>query len=236
MAIALAAAVFLALLGYGFLFAAVIYGNAPASALPTLFGRCIQGLHPNCHHYLPQGFTGEIPRPPEGSEAREAQALLALQALRTPERLADIRRQDALALQDFERLSGIDLRQRPEQAQVFERLMDDATSVIFHWKLLYNRARPHVVLPAVQPVIEVPWHPAYPSGHATQGRLIARFYACLRPDLANALLALGDEVGRNRETAGVHYRSDTLAGQALADQIWGAAMENPELRQMCPRG
>ena len=84
------------------------------------------------------------------------------------------------------------------------------------------RARPSHLCPALAPPIEVPGHPSFPSGHATQGMLIA---LCIEAALPNAatkgrwrplLHTLAGRVGRNREIAGLHYASDTRAGFELA--------------------
>src|SRR6186997_1343785 len=44
---------------------------------------------------------------------------------------------------------------------------------VMQYKLQFNRARPSQYSPALLPPIEVPGHPAFPSGHATESFLIA---------------------------------------------------------------
>ena len=80
------------------------------------------------------------------------------------------------------------------------------------------------------PPIAVPGHAAYPSGHATQARLVAACAKLALPDpndvsglpnpttvaLSAALDVLATRIARNREIAGLHYPSDSGAGAELA--------------------
>jgi membrane-associated phospholipid phosphatase len=87
------------------------------------------------------------------------------------------------------------------------------------------RPRPSHICPALLPPVPVPGHPAYPSGHSTEAYLIA---AVLNDVLSKApqksamkidLEALAWRIARNREIAGLHYPSDSLAGKQLAADI-----------------
>lgn len=87
------------------------------------------------------------------------------------------------------------------------------------------RLRPSQVCPALLPAIEVPGHPAFPSGHAAQAMLMALGLEASLPGprrqaLAPALHALAYRIGRNREIAGLHYASDTTAGLELAGKTF----------------
>jgi acid phosphatase (class A) len=88
------------------------------------------------------------------------------------------------------------------------------------YKHRFNRARPSQLSPSLLPMITVAGHPAYPSGHGFQSWLAALVLAELRPDAREALLAMAQRIGLNREIAGVHYPSDTKAGQSLAAQAF----------------
>ena len=106
-----------------------------------------------------------------------------------------------------------------------------ATVYQMHWKEVYNRARPTQVCPALFPPIAVPGHASYPSGHSTQAHLLALclgdVFAALpagQPSPA-ALIAdldvLARRITRNREIAGLHFPSDSKAGETLAKAIHG---------------
>jgi membrane-associated phospholipid phosphatase len=82
--------------------------------------------------------------------------------------------------------------------------------------------------------IEVPGHAAYPSGHATQAYLIARCMKAVLPragwaalmsdgtysDKNGPVYCMARRIARNREVLGLHYPSDSVAGEALADDTW----------------
>jgi hypothetical protein len=116
-----------------------------------------------------------------------------------------------------------------------------------HFKQISQRRRPGQVCPSLNPPIDVPGHAAYPSGHAAQAHLCALSLADAfgepptmtgaaspLPKLAPALGVLPEagalpavrafawRVGRNREIAGVHYRSDTLGGREMAESLYVA--------------
>jgi hypothetical protein len=114
-----------------------------------------------------------------------------------------------------------------------------ALFVVMHFKGLSNRPRPSQICPALLPPIQVPGHASYPSGHATQAHLVAECAKLVLPVLTSPpataaavaaaaattaalsadLDALAGRIARNREIAGLHYRSDTTAGIQLAKDI-----------------
>jgi hypothetical protein len=90
--------------------------------------------------------------------------------------------------------------------------------VMYH-KDIHNRPRPSRLSPRLMPLIEVPGHASFPSGHATQSRLAAKLLAEVMPEQAKApLLVLANRIARNREVMGLHYPSDSRAGRHLADE------------------
>jgi membrane-associated phospholipid phosphatase len=96
------------------------------------------------------------------------------------------------------------------------------TFVAMYFKNFYSRPRPSQLCPALLPPIEIPGHASFPSGHSTQAHLMA---LCMN-DVLNGLpqqatmiddlWTLADCIARNREIAGLHYPSDTAAGEAFA--------------------
>jgi hypothetical protein len=95
-----------------------------------------------------------------------------------------------------------------------------AAFTAMHWKGEYKRLRPSQRLPMLRPPTQVPGHSSYPSGHATQASLIARGTARIIPATATNLMGLAARIGHNRELAGLHYPSDTKAGESLAEKIF----------------
>ena len=84
-------------------------------------------------------------------------------------------------------------------------------------KYHYDRVRPNYLDTTLEPSISVPGHPAYPSGHATQAAAIALVLGCVDPD--NKAEYILNRVGYNRELGGVHYPSDSVAGEKLAEAM-----------------
>jgi hypothetical protein len=155
-------------------------------------------------------------------DIEEARQLVAMKSLRTAGKIAEIRAQEFNPMPFFWMVAGLDPASHPEHSKWISDALDDVEIVVLALKRQFNRPRPHLVLSEVEPVIEVPWHAAYPSGHATQAmvafRLLETFAA---PSKAKDLHDFAIEVGRNREIAGVHYPSDTDAGFKLGQELAG---------------
>jgi subtilisin family serine protease len=102
--------------------------------------------------------------------------------------------------------------------------MNDISLIaVMHFKEEFARARPNQVEPAIQPLLPVPGHPSYPSGHSTQNFLIAHALAEVIGDDAKLIARIFDiarRVAVNREWAGLHYPSDTAAGEKLARRLF----------------
>lgn len=109
-----------------------------------------------------------------------------------------------------------------------------------HWKWHYKRARPVQLSPVVMPMIPTPAHPAFPSNHALQSHLIAQMLSKLvlpqsiRGGYEAAFDRLADRIGKNREVAGVHYPSDTRAGENLAKVLVEKMKEDGILEEEMP--
>lgn len=102
-----------------------------------------------------------------------------------------------------------------------------------HWKKHYSIARPSQIYPALMPPVPVPGHPSYPSGHATQAHLMALSVEALLKDAADGgqqpetvATRLARRIARNREIAGLHYGSDSFAGEQLATKLWAFINSN----------
>lgn len=108
---------------------------------------------------------------------------------------------------------------------------------VMHYKARFNRPRPSRLSPKLMPLIEVPGHASFPSGHATQSRLVATLLAKVMPPQAEAPLScLADRIARNREVMGLHYSSDTKAGKWLADKTFELLFRCDTVRKMIEEG
>jgi hypothetical protein len=118
------------------------------------------------------------------------------------------------------------LTRAPKTKALLRHVEIDASLAIFHAKKRFNRARPHQLQSRLHPAIPVPAHPAYPSSHALQGCMVARTLALLFPENAEELMAVGVQIGREREIAGIHYPSDSKAGRALGEELFARLQQN----------
>lgn len=101
----------------------------------------------------------------------------------------------------------------------------ESTPLIFACKKHFLRARPETECQII-PHIPTPPHPSFPSAHATHAMLLALVLGEIWPGEKALLIPVAKQIGKNREIAGVHYPTDTLAGQKLAELIFAELMKN----------
>jgi membrane-associated phospholipid phosphatase len=101
------------------------------------------------------------------------------------------------------------------------------TVVGMYYKRKFMRPRPSQLEPRLRPIIDVPSWAAYPSGHAVQNFLVAKALAAVvgSDELADQLYKVAQRVAENREWAGLHYHSDTMAGEQLAVAIFPQVLD-----------
>jgi membrane-associated phospholipid phosphatase len=83
-------------------------------------------------------------------------------------------------------------------------------------KYTYWAIRPFQLDPGVKPVFATPNHPSYPAAHACASISATRVLGYLFPRDAEKFAALGERAAESRVWAGIHYRSDIVAGRQLA--------------------
>ena len=100
----------------------------------------------------------------------------------------------------------------------------DAMVACWDAKYAYWLMRPLTAEPAIETVFSTPPFPSYPSGHSTLSSAVAEVFAELFPDVAAHYLQKGEEASLSRVIAGVHYRFDVLAGEALGRHVGEAVV------------
>jgi membrane-associated phospholipid phosphatase len=95
----------------------------------------------------------------------------------------------------------------------------DATIACFDAKYAYWYIRPSQLDPGLKPVFAPPNHPSYPAAHGCLSTAAATVLAALFPRDRQRLLALAKEAAEARIWAGIHYRFDIEAGQALGRKV-----------------
>jgi membrane-associated phospholipid phosphatase len=116
---------------------------------------------------------------------------------------------------------GLSERDATHVFALLSSTMADATVGCWDAKMTYWLVRPWQTDAAINTIALVgrPNHPSYPSGHscvsASAGAVISSFF----PDLTNQLNGMVTEAGLSRMYAGIHYRFDIDAGQALGRNV-----------------
>ena len=168
-----------------------------------------------------------LPKPPAlktASLKRELAYLEGLQKLRKNQDIAAIEREKHLCgfwLGDYR----FGLNEKVDE--LILKVYFDARLWGFKAKKHFNRVRPSFLENALQPSIENPPHPAYPSNHTFQALVVASLLADLHPTKAQFYIKDALQIGRNREVAGVHYPSDTEASVILANQFLRVVKKHP---------
>jgi undecaprenyl-diphosphatase len=98
-----------------------------------------------------------------------------------------------------------------------------AASLVTLLKETFDRARPPVADPGLDPVGVVPASASFPSGHAATAFAAAVAVAVVYPRLGRPLLALAVVVALSRVYLGVHYVLDVAAGTLLGVAVGFAA-------------
>lgn len=182
--------------------------------------------------YLPSDFPLTLAPPPNLDKVEEELAYLRMiTGDRTYEEEKLINSQiDDAALYFFER-AGIDSASKPATVSLMKEVIGESAFFILREKKRFRRARPYDLDPSLNISISPPPHPSYPSGHASQSWALAILLSRLDPEREKIWFDAANIIGRNRELAGVHYPSDTRAGQNLAEQIMPALFANPEFSE-----
>ena len=127
-----------------------------------------------------------------------------------------------------------------------KEVMGGVQAIILKLKYHYNRPRPWQIAQAKglelnSEALESSSSPSYPSGHATQGRFIAKYLSDLYPEYRDELMQIGEDVAYSRNMAKVHYPTDSAFGKFLADEMYDYVYQpqeelETELDEYCPMG
>jgi membrane-associated phospholipid phosphatase len=101
----------------------------------------------------------------------------------------------------------------------------DAGIACWDSKYAYWAIRPFQLDPDVKPLFPTPNHPSYPAAHGCLSTATAAILGYLFPRDAATLAALAEEANESRIWAGIHYRSDTVAGAALGRAVAGKVID-----------
>lgn len=172
------------------------------------------------------------PPPAEGTAqaAAEMAEVVAFEAARTPARAAQARADVAEGPFD---MFGAVLGPAPAPGRLplltalFERTAETEEVATAPVKRAYARVRPYQANPALRPAAPPSRGGSYPSGHATRSRLAAIVLAAMLPERRDALFARAADYAESRVIAGLHFRSDILAGMAAGTAVAAVLFNDP---------
>jgi acid phosphatase (class A) len=180
-------------------------------------------------HYLP-------PPPAPGSPraAAELAEVKRLMAEATPEQIAQAKSDDG---NENGTIFGVvlgpawDLSKLPATTKVINEVTGSEGPFSDIAKQEFKRDRPWIVDPSLQtcaPHKPSQDHASYPSGHTTVGFGMGVVLANLMPNHAQAILGRSEQFAENRIICGMHFRSDTVAGQQFGTIMAIRLMQNPQ--------
>ena len=121
------------------------------------------------------------------------------------------------------------------------KLKDQLAPIVLQLKIHYNRPRPQKLSKALTFFRQANFNvyplktaetPAYPSGHATEGRFVSLYLADKVPfEHKGNIKRIGDDIGNSRQIAGVHYPSDTEFGHQLAGAFYNHYKEKSGIKE-----
>jgi|TARA_A100001201_G_scaffold143712_1_gene146887 hypothetical protein len=106
-----------------------------------------------------------------------------------------------------------------------KKLLVTTKPIILKLKYHYNRPRPSDLaeywnLELDNFYLKTMGTPSYPSGHSTQGILVALSLGKMFPKYAKQLLKLGKDISYSRLVSKAHYPSDSRFGEALGLELY----------------
>ena len=115
--------------------------------------------------------------------------------------------------------------------ELIDLVLDNAYPVWLKLKYLHRRPRPFQLAPHlgfVISVLQTKTHqtPAYPSGHQTEGAVVAEVLSSIYPEHKDQFHNLAYLVGKARILQGVHYQSDNDAAMIMTKLLWVNIKEN----------
>jgi acid phosphatase (class A) len=184
------------------------------------------------------GLVNLLPAPPAmDSPAGRAdlETLLEVQSERTPEQIARAKRVASQTVTSFASPvlgEWFQPRDFPQTMALFKEINHESHLIVDEQvKRRWNRTRPYVFSSAIHPVVGLPSNTSYPSGHSAAAALWGTILAAAVPEKAAEFNHQIHEVMWCRVIGGVHYPSDTAAGEMLGEAIAKKMLESPHMQE-----
>lgn len=177
-----------------------------------------------------------IPAPPANSSPRTKAEVTYLESLvsKRSGKLSEIKAEILVTNFRFGNYNYTQLtteKKFSETSKLILAAYHDLAVVTFDLKKKFNRVRPSIMKKELGHAIEIPAHPAYPSGHAIGAYTMAYLLQELDPSSAKDYLKDAKRISENREIAGLHYPSDSEAGRLVARQLVDQFLANPNFKR-----
>ena len=159
-----------------------------------------------------------LPSPPTDDKA-EIVKLKKMMNARTPE--------DEQSVKDHDEVPFYAIKVYCEKNKLifhkdeFNDIIEQSIPIILHFKDRFDRKRPKDVDDSIETLnSKTNKTPSYPSGHACQSTVVARYVAGKVPKLEKELMKAAYECGYGRVQAGFHYVSDYEIGNLLGEKMY----------------
>ena len=185
-------------------------------------------------------YVALLPVPPvQGTLAAQVdiEAVLQVQAWRTPEQVAWAKVVEKDQVFNHAAVLGawFTAERLPATVAFFTALGEDLRAIDPVAKQPFLRPRPSVVDARVQPCVTQPASSSYPSGSGMQSFVWAELLAEMIPAKRAELLARAHRAAWGRVLGGVHFPSDVVAGQRLAEAYLKEARKSAAFREALER-
>ena len=115
--------------------------------------------------------------------------------------------------------------------EYYKQIIEESSKTILSLKYYYNRPRPKQLADyyGMKEFKDVELKsmrtPSYPSGHSTQGHLVADLLGREYPSHYSNFKKLADFISKSRLMARAHYPSDCIFGEKVAECILGKVIQ-----------
>ena len=180
--------------------------------------------------------------PPENESTTTEEEIEYLETIPVDKNLVDSADEIGQHFKNFLEPKGLEY-----PSEELKVIMPGVKAIILRLKYHYNRPRPWQIAQAKglelnSETLQSSSSPSYPSGHATQGRFVARYLADLYPEYRDEITQIGEDIAYSRNMAKVHYPSDSKFGKLLGDDMYNYVYKpqqeevETELNEYCPMG
>jgi acid phosphatase (class A) len=174
-----------------------------------------------------------IPQPPElGSLAAMAdlETVLRVQASRSDDQIAWAKQVEKDSIYMYQLIVGswFTKDNLPLTLAFIKQVEQDAVSLSYRLKGIYNRPRPFLVSKEVVPCVSLPKSGSYPSNHSLQAYTRAAVLAEIFPEKREALFAFAHQIAWGRIIGGVHFPTDIVGGRILSEALIKELLNNPK--------